>query len=344
MANKSNLILENISVAPDSAKYKLYRWGDYTELRCLTHKDKRFSRDNLAEAVGESKDLNNDGDDNELAPDEFDLEDSAPAELSEEEIESDPDEDETLTANTFRLLQWRAHAFGDDWPFTIDPEGMEIMLREALTIRQYLYLQLLLSALLRYCPSARRKTYTGTFEDLSFFVFKDLMPQTAEVHQFGVAHSARYKGKLFARLTKLAEDVRGTLMLTEHDFPKNDAGDGGLDIVAWHPLGDERDNIPIAFAQCGCTAEGWPNKMLEASPAKLNRLHVGHSWATYYFMPLDLTQTRGNKMQWAEVRDINSAIVIDRLRIMRLADVQALDKAKIIVREAVDEALEFQLT
>lgn len=335
-------ILEDITVAPDTPNYKLYRWGDYAELRCLTHQDKRFSRDNLAEAIGESKDLNKDGDDTEPTPDEFDLDNPVPAEPPEEE--PDPDEDETLTANTFRLLRWRATAFGDDWPFTIDSGSMEIKLREALTTRHYLYLQLLLSSLLSYCPRTRRKTYTGTFEDLSFHIFKNLMPQRAEVHQFGVAHSSRYTGTLFNRLTKLAEDVRGNLLLTQQDFPKNDAGDGGLDLVAWHPLGDERDNIPIAFAQCGCTAEGWPNKMLEASPEKLSRFFVGHRWATYYFMPLDLTVTSGNKMNWAELRDINSAIVIDRLRIMRLADEEALNSANVIVHDAIDEAIGFQLT
>ena len=170
------------------------------------------------------------------------------------------------------------------------------------------------------------------------------MPRGAQVHQFGVSHGNRYVGKLFDRLKKLSEDVRGDLRLTVHDFPKNDAGDGGLDIVAWHDLGDERDHVPVAFAQCGCTAEGWPNKMLEASPAKLGKkLVTGHDWATYYFMPLDLSDTRDGKMRWMEWRDVSAAIVIDRLRFIRLANADELDAKKVITKAAVNEALAFVL-
>lgn len=335
---ESKPILENLTTAPNAANYKLYRWADYVELRCLTHRDKRFSRDNLAEAIGESKDLNSDGDDTEPSADEIDINEDVDSQ------QDDPDNNEALSASVFRLLNWRSSAFGSDWPFSIDSACVEIKLRETITTRHYLYLQLLLSALLKYCPKTRRKTYTNTFEVLSFNIFKKLMPAGSEVHPFGAAHSTRHTGKLFDRLKALAKDVRGQLLLTEEDFPKNDAGDGGLDLVSWHPLGDERDNIPIAFAQCGCTADGWPNKMLEASPEKLSRFHVGHRWATYYFMPLDLSISRSNKIHWAELRDINSAIVIDRLRIIRLADEAALDAANVIVRNAVDEALAFELT
>lgn len=336
-------ILESVTVAPNVPNYQLYRWGDYVELRCLTHKDKRFSRDNLAEARGESGDLNNNsGDACDSMSEEFDLDDFAEVELIGQELELD--QDETLTGNTFRLLQWRAAIFGDDWPFIIDRAGIEIKLREKLNAKHYLYLQLLLSALLRYCPNIYRKIYTKAFEDLSFHVFRNLLPKNAEAYQFGAAHSTRYTGKLFHRLAKLAKDIRGSFGLVEQDFPKNDVGDGGLDLVAWHPLGDERDNIPISFAQCGCTADGWPSKMLEASPSRLNNLHVGHPWATYYFMPLDLCEPRGNKMHWAECRHFSQSIVIDRLRIVRLANEVELDGDGIIVRKAINEVLQLKLT
>ena len=48
-------ILEGLTATPSAPKYHLYRWCDYVELRCLTHKDKRFSRDNLQESMLESK-------------------------------------------------------------------------------------------------------------------------------------------------------------------------------------------------------------------------------------------------------------------------------------------------
>jgi hypothetical protein len=41
-----------------------------------------------------------------------------------------------------------------------------------------------------------------------------------------------------------------------------------------------------------------------------------HPWATYYFMPLDLRHSDGG---WAYESDIGKAIIVDRLRLMRLA-------------------------
>ena len=41
-----------------------------------------------------------------------------------------------------------------------------------------------------------------------------------------------------------------------------------------------------------------------------------HPWATYYFLPVDLRDTDGG---WAYENDIGEAIIVDRLRMLRLA-------------------------
>lgn len=343
--SEADPILENVTTAPNAARYERYRWCDYVELRCLTHMDKRFSRDNLAEAVGESSELASKGGAQVPESDEFSVEEQENEEGETLTSETEAgDQTELLSVATFRHLRWRAAIFGAAWPFEVDEHAQEIKIKPVLDNTHYLYLQLLLSALLKYCPKKRSKIYTSTFEDLSFHIFKDLMPKGAQVHQFGVGHSTHYTGHLFDRLQKLTSDVQGKFLLEKRDFPKNDPGDGGLDLVAWHDLKDQRDNIPIALAQCGCTATGWPSKMLEASPAKLSKkLVTGHDWATYYFMPLDLCDERDGKMHWMEWRDVNTAIVVDRLRLMRMADADDLDKKKVLVKDAVNEALAFKL-
>ena len=338
-------ILVNVTTTPGAARYERYRWCDYVELRCITHMDKRFSRDNLAEAVGESKDLASSGGEQPSEPDEFPVQDQEDEEdeslLSDSEV---ADQTELLSVATFRHLRWRAVVFGAAWPFEIHENAQEINIKKTLNNTHYLYLQLLLSALLKYCPKKRSSTYTSAFEDLSFYIFKDLMPRGAQVHKFGVGHSTHYTGHLFNRLEKLSVDIRGKLLLEKRDFPKNDAGDGGLDLVAWHDLNDQRDFIPIALAQCGCTATGWPKKMLEASPATLGgKLVTGHVWSTYYFMPLDLCDERDGKMHWMERRDMNTAIVIDRLRFIRMANANDLDAKNVLPKAAVNEALAYML-
>lgn len=334
-------ILVDVSTKPDARRYARYRWCDYIELRCLTHTDKRFSRDNLAEAIGESKDTSPEDGDDAPDPDAISLEDYEESNSGLQET----DDDEALSAECFRQLRWRSRVFGESWPFELDEHAKEVKLKARLTATHYFYLQLLLSSLLKYCPKKRRDTYTASFEQISFYVFKDLMPKKSQVHRFGAGHGTRYTGKLFDKLTRLAQDIRGELRLERRDFPATDVGDGGLDLVAWHDLGDERDHIPIALGQCGCTVDGWPDKMLEASPAKLSKkLVTGHDWSTYYFMPLDLTDERDGKMDWQEKRNMATAIVIDRLRLVKLADVDTLEHHGALVRSAIDEALALRIS
>ncbi|MCX8518937.1 MAG: hypothetical protein ORN21_02220 [Methylophilaceae bacterium] len=328
-------ILQNVTCAPNAPKHALYRWCDYIELRCLTHLDHRFSRDNCAEAIGESKDTS--------MPDEI-TDDAEPATSNASSSEGSNDMDEGLTADCFRHLRWRASTFATDWPFTIDQHAQEICLKPELNDRHYLYLQLLLSSLLRYVPKNRRSVFTGSFETLSLQIFKALMPTGAEVHAFGTVHNTRYKGNLYKRLTKLAEDVRGELLPKKQDFSSHNVGDWGIDLVAWHGLHDARDHIPVAFAQCGCTGDDWPNKMLEASPAKLGKkLVTGADWATYYFMPLDLTNDRDGKIVWQKHDEI-TGIVIDRLRLLRLADTEILQEHIKNAKEAVRQAIKSRIS
>jgi len=331
-------VLEGVTIVPAAAKFDRYRWCDYIELRCLTHIDRRFSRDGLVEAIGESKDVSETDDSPVDSEGELPLGDG-------ELTRSAEDEDESFVASCFKHLRWRSHTFGEGWPFTIDEHAQEIRIKPNCDSAHYFYLHLLLSSLLKYCPPTRRKIYTSSFEEISLSVFRCLMPKGAEVHAFGATHSKRYTGHLFERLEKLTADIRGKLLLTKQDFPKNNSGDGGLDLVAWHDLKDERDHIPIAFAQCGCTVDGWPDKMLEASPAKLSKkLVTGHDWATYYFMPLDLTDEREGAMSWQRWSDVNCAIVIDRLRLFRLTDHFDLSNAVLVAKSAIDEALSMKLT
>ena len=80
--------------------------------------------------------------------------------------------------------------------------------------------------------------------------------------------------------------------------------------------------MPISFAQCGCSKDEWRFKQLEASPSKhFTHLPVSHPWATYYFMPLDMRHPDGG---WANASDIGQAIIVDRLRLVRLASQYSL--------------------
>jgi len=335
-------VLKNLTNPPKAGSHELYRWCDYIELRCLTHKDHRFSRDGLVESIAENVDTNSDDSLIDQEEEEFD---EPIATTSETDAAVVNDKHEQHSANCFKHLRWREKAFSECWPFTLDEHAFEIRIKPELTEIQHFYLSLLLSASLSYVPKKRWRGLTGLLEKASTEIMKRLMPNGAEVHPFGAAETKRYTGHLFDRLTKLANDVRGSLELKKHHFAEHDSGDSGLDVVAWHGLGDERKGIPIAFAQCGCTASGWPNKMLEASPARLaGHLNTFHEWATYYFMPLDLSTEVDDVMDWQMFSDFSRAIVIDRMRFVRLTLAYDIPPAPITAYEYVNEAHALQLS
>ena len=157
------------------------------------------------------------------------------------------------------------------------------------------------------------------FEECSLAVFTHLMPKGAEVHPAWASGGAagRYQGSLSDKYRAIARDIRAVPTFKDRDFKTGDHGDGGIDIVAWHPMGDIRDAIPSALAQCGCSREDWRRKHLEASPSKLRaKFNPYHPWTTYYFMPIDLRWEDGD---WANKSDFGDAIMVDRLRLVRLA-------------------------
>jgi hypothetical protein len=161
-------------------------------------------------------------------------------------------------------------------------------------------------------------TITRFFEEISLELFKILMPNGSEVRATWASggQDAPYQGTLYEKMKSIAGDIRCTANFQARDFNEQDTGDGGIDIISWHPMADDRPSNPIAFAQCGCSKTDWTFKQLEASPAKhYSRFPVKHPWATYYFMPLDLRAADGG---WAKDSDIGQAIIVDRLRLIRL--------------------------
>lgn len=277
----------NIENPPDVSDE--YTWSDYLELRALIHPDKCYSRGELASlftrirSTGRpTKDVN--------------------------EVWSD----------IKGFIRSRSIEFGNAYPFALSADEDTIELQDgAFSAEQNFYLTLLICSSMAYLPA--KNAIARVFEECSLKVFQNLMPQGSEVHPAWASGGtqARYQGNLPEKYRHIARDIRAVPTFKDRDFKEGDHGDGGIDIVAWHPLGDIRDAIPSAFAQCGCSREDWRRKHLEASPAKLRaKLNTHHPWSTYYFMPIDLRWSDGD---WANKSDFGDAIMVDRLRLVRLA-------------------------
>lgn len=276
--------------APPTVADPLF-WADFIELRALVHPDKSFSRGDLGSLFVRLRDTTGEC----------------------------PTNHEMRWRDLIDFAGVRVKAFGNSYPFRIsdDADTLELSFDESVAQRNYL--QLLLASLMRHIPQKKRGELARFFEQASHAVFAKLMPPGAEIRATWAhgGEQSTYTGTLFQKMQKIAQDIRCTENFKDRDFKPTDTGDGGIDMIAWHPMSDEREGLPIAFAQCGCSKDEWRFKQLEASPAKHGRhLPAMHPWATYYFLPLDLRHADGD---WAYKSDIGAAIIVDRLRLLRLA-------------------------
>lgn len=305
-----------------------YLWADYIEILALTNTDRSFSRGDLYSTL--------------QAQPEAVLAETEEAE--EESIDDAVDENDALVRRRARrsvsrsyvdrkwifaisFVRQRIDLFGDSYPFILSDDNDTVELRDTSEAQfshlERLYLALLICANIKYVSLGSRRDITRSFELISLPIFESLMPSGSIVKACWASggQEAPYTGTLFNKFTHIAEDIRCTANFKERDFSRGNSGDGGLDIIAWHPMGDERDAIPISFVQCGCSQEEWEAKQLEASPAMLySKFPVAHRWATYYFLPQDLRWMDG---EWAHKSKLGDAIFVDRLRLINLTRISA---------------------
>jgi hypothetical protein len=298
-------MLDKLETPPSSSD--LFLWADFVELRALTHPDKCFSRGDLIGIGNRGQDTNVD----RIAAEDYE---------TEEANSNINTRMENRWRGVIQFAELRKSEFDDAYPFTIsdDRDCLTYSPSEDSQAAQHLYINLLFASLLRHFPRTETGSIARFFEETSLALFKKLMPEGSEIRPTWASggEDAPYQGTLFEKLQLIARDIRGQTLFELRDFNNRDTGDGGIDMISWHPMSDSRKSIPIAFAQCGCSVTDWTYKQIEASPEKLGTLiHVKHPWSTYYFMPLDLRASDGG---WARESDIGKTIIVDRLRLIRL--------------------------
>lgn len=295
-------MLENLDGVPEKADQFL--WADFAELRAMVHPDKAFSRGDLSAIANRGRDTGR--------PTEGESVDSP-------ESREPPRFDwERKWQDLILYVETRRGRLGDAYPFAVSDDRDTLELANSGSWLHRTYLTLLLAGSLRHVVRSRHHELTRAFEETCFAVFRKLMPEGSEVRATwaGGGAEAPYQGTLFQKMQQIAADLRCTANFDQDDFKANDTGDGGIDLLAWHPMSDTAPGMPIALAQCGCSREDWKFKQLEASPAKhFTHLPVLHPWSTFYFMPLDLRKPHGG---WAYASDIGQAIIVDRGRMLNL--------------------------
>jgi hypothetical protein len=215
-------------------------------------------------------------------------------------------------------LRDRSERYGAMYPFEVDDEQRLVVLRE-LTQSRRLYLLLLSCAMFRYVKDrADITSFAARFEFLSVEVLQRMLPDKAEVHLFGrnPMGSERYPGKLYDKVSLLAQDLGEQLLATPKHFEKGDSGDGGIDLVAWIPLGDPLPGRITIFAQAACTPKWVTKQHSSSSSAWSPKMTLTADPTNMIFIPYDYRRPGG---EWYNPLHIHKSAVVDRQRIMTLA-------------------------
>lgn len=282
-----------------------FLWADYVELLCLCSQNGCVSSANIQTYTQEAFDTQAD-----FQSDDEDMEGvKADPEVLDDQIAKHWDD-------IYRRLQARTQSWAS-WPFHLEGAVLTSKFDET-NPEHRLYVALLIASSLRLCEKTRSGEITSAFEEISFHWLQRSLSSHWEVRPFG-AHQrlpGSYKGTLKAKLEALSNDIQATLIPNADDDDTRNTGDGGIDLVAWMKMGDQRGNLPVIFGQCACSPKDWEYKQLIVTQASVGaRIHVQHPAAAYCFVPHDLHR---NDTAWQRASHVLRTVVIDRARILHL--------------------------
>ena len=301
---KSNKFKENSDDVLSMSPKKLGITLDHMELIAICSIDKKYSTDDLSDYLHDNNSFN------EKQYGNLDNEEEYPNRVSYDEI--------------LRQVRIRFERRRDKWkPFW--PFNLEISERGCCSLKfiedhpyaiTYVYFLLALYSKYIHHPNI----YRNEFERICFLLMLKLLPPNSGwvVKRTGTnvksSESNAYAGNKIDKLKLIAKDLE----LSSPNFRRKltTSGDGGIDLIAFNKLYDDRGKIPAIFMQCACSAdiEELEHKTWDASYDKLNQLlHLDVKHEHFIFSPYD----------WFDhletdhfVIPSNGAVVFDRHRIL----------------------------
>lgn len=337
---------------------ELHYWADYAELNCLANVDRLYSQGQLSMQIrhgrdnGEATVDTTQGDpilDDRTIDSLLGITDSEPyleyagsawdedLDVSTPEGEEASDSAELAdnlsrrVGDIWRHLQYRAKAFGDNWPFSLEPTTQTLILRDDLSEAQKVYIFLLQCATLKYRNRSDIASLTTAFELVSYLAFKTAF-NGWEVHVFGTAAASGTRfaqSTLWDRLVTLSKDLRSLLLVRKEDLSSQNVGDNGLDLVAWLPLPEKSKGLPMAFAQCACGASNWKDKQSEANEQRWGEaIKLSAPIQNWMFIPFCYHDPQGD---WETPYQVHKGVLIDRLRLFHLLGL-CIDEARELVK------------
>ncbi len=317
--------LFDIAAPPPVGRPHLY--ADYIELLCVVTADHIVCTSDLTGTLREDAELHS-----ELSAD---LYLDASFDPSTGEYATGPpthlghDAREECVGRALNQIAYRGRALGDGYPFALRDGGRAVELAPATEDaaddtadrdqrRRYLFC--LLAASHQRMNAVRRIDIPNAFELVAAHAIRELLPGNADTHLFSRNRldttTRYYSGSKAGKIRALARDMHETPSeRTLSQLSPHDAGDEGLDIVAWLPLGDNARGLLTVFAQCTVSSD-WTTKAHEPD------LNV---WRRYVNFHVDPTKVmvipycfRDDAGKWPQEAPVGGSILLDRLRLLSL--------------------------
>lgn len=303
---------------PNCAKDKTHYYCDYIELIALCESEDGLSSSDVYDRFQEDERIQ-------------DIGSKDGAETNEAWLAS--------IESWFVELEVRSEAYGDKYPFEF--VDSRFALKKQLDDFSYIYIGLLLCSCLRYVEN--KSILSSAFEFASWCAMKRYLPETSEVHIFGVSsrNPGKYVGSLEEKVRLLSEDTGYPVSSRPNVFRERDNGDGGVDIIAWVPFSQDINlDKKLLFIGQSASTMGWPEKQ-HSSRRLLSFLDIETTTINTLYVPYDMRDSERNIKEWTIV---TTDVLFDRHRLFTLLRPDELFSGQVGLefRQAIQSAIEFE--
>ncbi len=341
MSLEFSINLENPPVSTNE-----YLSSDYIELLCLTSVDGILSKEQVAARIFKLDDI--DADAEALEEEAIQEEDELLHVDNEADYLPEPkhrlSERKAMQADDwFSQLEFRAGVYGDFYPFNLSNDKDSLSRTEEISLKNKLYIYLLLASNLRYFPKREQTRLANYFEIASVEALKQYLSPVSEVYLFGnnPLNRGRYSGSLWERIMRFSGDIGDKPRREQKYYPSKNRGERGLDVVGWLPLPDKREGILVVTGQCACGEEkDWEDKQLTSHRVRWeSHINFTAKPINSIFIPHSFRSSDG---EWFNVTRINDSILFDRLRLIHLLDDVCDTLGDKLPYDIVDQVLKFE--
>lgn len=254
---------------------------------------------------------------------------------SSNNIDEDDNNRESIINDVFSCLEYRAILLGDNYPFYIDSNLIE--LKPELSEENTLYIILLFCSMLNKF-SEFQADLTREFEVIILAALENMFPNSI-IKSFG--ENSDYAGNAQDKIRTLARDLN--IGIRENEVKKVKGNqEKGLDLIVWSPFKDKVPNMNIWLVQCACGKQ-WTSKFDDAKTyeAYLDcyRAVVNYIFASSYALLCNDDFSKSDEIVKS------GSVFLDRLRIVNLINNSNLkDKVQnsyALVERLVPHTLDF---